>query len=233
MPSLGSRCHAVAPGVDAVVRRQAFLPHGWLPRWTEACEARLPGTFARRHLTRLFRFCLCADPSEPPPGAPRLPPEQGRSRHVVGGLRSAGRQGAPGPGSSSAPGWPEVLSRRGGGAGGCGSGENHAERPSARRRPGLAVSRPAFNLASSLRLRRPVAAESADCWAADSRIRLLQAVDTEYTADAVEWCPLDGCRHLLACGTYQLRKPGDQPAGPGSKVRGALLGSPPGFLGLH
>ncbi|XP_036863420.2 diphthine methyltransferase isoform X1 [Manis javanica] len=48
-------------------------------------------------------------------------------------------------------------------------------------------------------------------------MRLLQAVDTEYTADSVEWCPLDGCRHLLACGTYQLRKPGDQPAGPGSK----------------
>ncbi|XP_012510193.1 PREDICTED: diphthine methyltransferase [Propithecus coquereli] len=37
--------------------------------------------------------------------------------------------------------------------------------------------------------------------------RLVQAVDTELTADSVEWCPLDGRRHLLACGTYELRKP--------------------------
>ncbi|XP_012639895.2 diphthine methyltransferase isoform X2 [Microcebus murinus] len=37
--------------------------------------------------------------------------------------------------------------------------------------------------------------------------RMVQAVDTELTADSVEWCPLDGRRHLLACGTYQLRKP--------------------------
>ncbi|KAM4847599.1 diphthine methyltransferase isoform X2 [Urocitellus parryii] len=37
--------------------------------------------------------------------------------------------------------------------------------------------------------------------------RVLQAVDTEFTADSVEWCPLEGCRHLLACGTYQLRRP--------------------------
>lgn len=121
-----------------------------------------------------------------------------------------------------------------------GSGEYRAERSSApplSRLPAAAPAsqhpRPALNLASSLCLRCPVAAESADCWAAGSRMRLLQAVDTEYTADSVEWCPLDGCRHLLACGTYQLRKPGDQPAGPGSKVRGALLGSPPGSLGLH
>ncbi|XP_054440674.1 diphthine methyltransferase [Pteronotus mesoamericanus] len=39
------------------------------------------------------------------------------------------------------------------------------------------------------------------------RLQLLQAVDTEYTADSVEWCPLEGCRRLLACGTYQLRAP--------------------------
>ncbi|XP_049752051.1 diphthine methyltransferase isoform X1 [Elephas maximus indicus] len=38
-----------------------------------------------------------------------------------------------------------------------------------------------------------------------ARVRLLQTVDTEYTADSVEWCPLEGYRHLLACGTYQLR----------------------------
>uniref|UniRef100_A0A8C4M1B9 Diphthine methyltransferase n=1 Tax=Equus asinus TaxID=9793 RepID=A0A8C4M1B9_EQUAS len=53
--------------------------------------------------------------------------------------------------------------------------------------------------------------------ATGSRVLLLQTVDTEYTADSVEWCPLEGCRHLLACGTYQLRKPEDQPADPESK----------------
>ncbi|KAM8944392.1 diphthine methyltransferase [Lycaon pictus] len=77
---------------------------------------------------------------------------------------------------------------------------------------------PAFNLASPPRLRRPVSAASAsDTWVTGSRVRLLQAVDTEYTADSVEWCPLEGCRHLLACGTYQLQKPGDQAADPESK----------------
>lgn len=47
----------------------------------------------------------------------------------------------------------------------------------------------------------------------------LQTVDTELTADSVEWCPLQGCRHLLACGTYQLRRPEDPPADPPSKGR--------------
>ncbi|XP_039714965.1 diphthine methyltransferase isoform X10 [Pteropus medius] len=70
-------------------------------------------------------------------------------------------------------------------------------------------------MASTSRLRRPVSsspvtAAPPDCWATGSRVRLLQAVDTEYTADSVEWCPLDGCRHLLACGTYQLQKPEDK-----------------------
>ncbi|XP_015449769.1 diphthine methyltransferase isoform X1 [Pteropus alecto] len=70
-------------------------------------------------------------------------------------------------------------------------------------------------MASTSRLRRPVSsspvtAATPDCWATGSRVRLLQAVDTEYTADSVEWCPLDGCRHLLACGTYQLQKPEDK-----------------------
>lgn len=51
----------------------------------------------------------------------------------------------------------------------------------------------------------------------------LQTVDTELTADSVEWCPLQGCRHLLACGTYQLRRPEDPPADPPSKVRASRL----------
>ncbi|MBN3323848.1 DPH7 methyltransferase, partial [Atractosteus spatula] len=40
--------------------------------------------------------------------------------------------------------------------------------------------------------------------AARSRTRSLQVVDTELSADAVEWCPVPGWHGLLACGTYQL-----------------------------
>lgn len=39
------------------------------------------------------------------------------------------------------------------------------------------------------------------------KIQTLQVVDTEYNADAVEWCPVDGWHNILACGTYQLKKP--------------------------
>ncbi|XP_029330224.1 diphthine methyltransferase [Mus caroli] len=48
-------------------------------------------------------------------------------------------------------------------------------------------------------------------------LRVLQAVDTELTADSVEWCPVEGYQHLLACGTYQLQAPRDQPALDGSE----------------
>ncbi|XP_042637746.1 diphthine methyltransferase [Orycteropus afer afer] len=60
---------------------------------------------------------------------------------------------------------------------------------------------------------------------------LLQTVDTEYTADSVEWCPLEGCRHLLACGTYHLRKPADKPRDPESKSGAELDGEPPVRVG--
>lgn len=43
--------------------------------------------------------------------------------------------------------------------------------------------------------------------AARSRTRTLQVVDTEFSADAVEWCPVPGWHSLLACGTYQLQRP--------------------------
>ncbi|KAG7281474.1 hypothetical protein CRUP_012417 [Coryphaenoides rupestris] len=39
-----------------------------------------------------------------------------------------------------------------------------------------------------------------------SRTRSLQVVDTELSADAVEWCPVPPSQHVLACGTYQLHK---------------------------
>uniref|UniRef100_A0A670ZGH1 Diphthamide biosynthesis 7 n=1 Tax=Pseudonaja textilis TaxID=8673 RepID=A0A670ZGH1_PSETE len=35
----------------------------------------------------------------------------------------------------------------------------------------------------------------------------LQVVDTEYSADTVEWCPVESWHNILACGTYQLKKP--------------------------
>ena len=33
---------------------------------------------------------------------------------------------------------------------------------------------------------------------------MILELDTELTADAVEWCPHEGAQELLACGTYQL-----------------------------
>uniref|UniRef100_A0A8C5R5P5 Diphthine methyltransferase n=1 Tax=Leptobrachium leishanense TaxID=445787 RepID=A0A8C5R5P5_9ANUR len=43
------------------------------------------------------------------------------------------------------------------------------------------------------------------------RTQTLQVIDTEYSADSAEWCPLDGCTNILACGTYQLKKPESGP----------------------
>ncbi|XP_051788294.1 LOW QUALITY PROTEIN: diphthine methyltransferase [Erpetoichthys calabaricus] len=39
-----------------------------------------------------------------------------------------------------------------------------------------------------------------------TRTRNLQVVDTEYSADAVEWCPTAAGIHSWLCGTYQLQK---------------------------
>ncbi|XP_032088716.1 diphthine methyltransferase isoform X1 [Thamnophis elegans] len=43
------------------------------------------------------------------------------------------------------------------------------------------------------------------------KAKTLQVVDTEYSADAVEWCPVEGWHNILACGTYQLKKPENEP----------------------
>uniref|UniRef100_A0A2D4F518 Anaphase-promoting complex subunit 1 n=1 Tax=Micrurus corallinus TaxID=54390 RepID=A0A2D4F518_MICCO len=43
------------------------------------------------------------------------------------------------------------------------------------------------------------------------KAQTLQVVDTEYSADAVEWCPVEGWHNILACGTYQLKKPESEP----------------------
>lgn len=43
--------------------------------------------------------------------------------------------------------------------------------------------------------------------APQSKVQTVQVVDTEYNADAVEWCPVEGWRSILVCGTYQLKRP--------------------------
>ncbi|XP_062929875.1 diphthine methyltransferase [Mobula hypostoma] len=43
--------------------------------------------------------------------------------------------------------------------------------------------------------------------------RTLQVVDTEYSADAVEWCPIDKFHNVLTCGTYQLKNPEEKGSG--------------------
>ncbi|XP_067868844.1 diphthine methyltransferase [Heterodontus francisci] len=43
--------------------------------------------------------------------------------------------------------------------------------------------------------------------------RTLQVLDTEYSADAVEWCPIDTWHNILTCGTYQLKNPKEKGAG--------------------
>ena len=35
-------------------------------------------------------------------------------------------------------------------------------------------------------------------------ITTLFTLDTEYTADSVEWCPVENYHNILLCGTYQL-----------------------------
>ncbi|XP_040051045.2 diphthine methyltransferase isoform X4 [Gasterosteus aculeatus] len=49
-----------------------------------------------------------------------------------------------------------------------------------------------------------------------SKTRNLQVVDTELSADAVEWCPVPSSHGVLACGTYQLQtaKSGEDDAPP-------------------
>ncbi|XP_072096640.1 diphthine methyltransferase isoform X2 [Mobula birostris] len=43
--------------------------------------------------------------------------------------------------------------------------------------------------------------------------RTLQVVDTEYSADAVEWCPIDKFHNVLTCGTYQLKNAEEKGSG--------------------
>ncbi|KAL0615914.1 Diphthine methyltransferase [Plecturocebus cupreus] len=65
-----------------------------------------------------------------------------------------------------------------------------------------------------LDLGRPHLPDSTNSWMMGACA--LQTVDTELTTDTVEWCLLQGHRHLLACRTYQLQHE-DKPTGPQSK----------------
>ena len=38
-----------------------------------------------------------------------------------------------------------------------------------------------------------------------TNVKTLHKVDTAYSADSVEWCPLEGYQHVLVAGTYQLQ----------------------------
>ncbi|XP_061401080.1 diphthine methyltransferase [Musca vetustissima] len=40
-------------------------------------------------------------------------------------------------------------------------------------------------------------------------IELLHTIDTEYSADSIEWCPHTNYRNIFACGTYQLEETKD------------------------
>lgn len=39
-------------------------------------------------------------------------------------------------------------------------------------------------------------------------IKALFSWNTGYSADSVEWCPIEDYRHIFVCGTYQLTKNG-------------------------
>ncbi|KAM8865849.1 diphthine methyltransferase [Synchiropus picturatus] len=54
--------------------------------------------------------------------------------------------------------------------------------------------------------------------ACKSRTRNLQVLDTELSADTVEWCPVSPCHNVLACGTYQLLQQGDDEGGTPSRT---------------
>ncbi|XP_031732676.1 diphthine methyltransferase [Anarrhichthys ocellatus] len=51
-----------------------------------------------------------------------------------------------------------------------------------------------------------------------SKTRNLQVVDTELSADTVEWCPVASSHDILACGTYQLQKGAGEEDAPPSRT---------------
>ncbi|XP_015118269.1 diphthine methyltransferase [Diachasma alloeum] len=40
--------------------------------------------------------------------------------------------------------------------------------------------------------------------------KILETFDTKFSADSVEWCPIEGFQDHFVCGTYELQKPEEQ-----------------------
>ena len=52
-----------------------------------------------------------------------------------------------------------------------------------------------------------------------------QTIDTVYSADSVEWCPVEGFQDLLLCGTYQLEEKDPKVTLPKQKISGECITS--------
>lgn len=52
--------------------------------------------------------------------------------------------------------------------------------------------------------------------------RTLDTFDTEFSADSVEWCPIDSFKDVFVCGTYQLMKDENLPSNVSSKRLGRI-----------
>ncbi|XP_068983697.1 diphthine methyltransferase [Bombus flavifrons] len=55
-----------------------------------------------------------------------------------------------------------------------------------------------------------------------SMFRTLDTFDTEFSADSVEWCPIDSFKDVFVCGTYQLMKDENLPSNVSSKRLGRI-----------
>lgn len=119
---------------------------------------------------------------------------------------------------------PEGAAGRGR-AGGSGSGGGGRASVRSRSAPPPALGP---KLASEASSHGSLLTAASSCSAAAGHVQLLQALDTGFTADAVEWCPLPGYRRLLACGTYQLQQEGRAEVRARRGVRRGVLRGAPG-----
>ena len=51
-----------------------------------------------------------------------------------------------------------------------------------------------------------------------SDVVTITSIDTEYTADSIEWCPYPQYSDVLLCGTYQLVNNDSNSTGTGDQV---------------
>ena len=62
---------------------------------------------------------------------------------------------------------------------------------------------PPSSVISCIGFRKTMTTESA---VRGTQVETLHKVDTDYSADSVEWCPIEGYQHILLTGTYQLEQ---------------------------